>query len=127
MNFRDRPVTCTVCGKTFIFTVTEQRKLHESGQAVREPDSDEIVPPKTCPACRLRDPITGRWSGRVKWFSYQKGYGFIVKPDDDEIFFHRSQVIGEPLTSLEEGVQVTFEEVSTDRGVEARQVRVESP
>jgi len=126
MNFRDQPVECTVCGKPFIFTVTEQRRLHELGQPVFDPESREIVAPKKCPSCRLRDPETGRWTGRIKWFSHEKGYGFIVKPDADEIFFHRSQVVDEPLAELKEGASVTFEEVETDRGSEARQVRVES-
>ena len=127
MNFRDRPVTCSACEKMYIFTVTEQRQLSESGQAVLDPQSNEIVPPTNCPSCRLRDPETGRWSGRIKWFSHEKGYGFIAKPDSsNEVFFHRSQVVDEPPVSLEEGAPVTFEQVSTDRGEEARQVRVES-
>jgi CspA family cold shock protein len=126
MNFRDRPVSCSECDKTFIFTVTEQRRLQESGQDVRDPQSNEIVPPSSCPSCRQRDPKTGRWSGQIKWFNPEKGYGFIVKPNADEIFFHRSQVIDEPLVSLDEGSSVTFEQVSTDRGEEARQVKVES-
>lgn len=125
MNFRDRPATCTACGKTFIFTVTEQRQLNESGQAVLEPDTNEIAPPEQCPSCRHRDPATGRWSGRIKWYNPEKGYGFIVKQGADEIFFHRSQVVDEALVSLDEGVAVSFEQVSTDRGEEARQVKVE--
>lgn len=115
MNFRDQRLTCEVCGKSFIFTVTEQRKLSESGEAVTQ---------TRCPSCRLQDSETGRWLGQIKWFSYEKGYGFIVKPNADEIFFHRSQVVDEPLVSLEEGTQVTFEQVKTDRGSEAQQVKV---
>jgi CspA family cold shock protein len=135
MNFRDQALTCAVCGKTFIYTVTEQRQLYEAGKGVRESslapsagmdESDTIAPPTKCPDCRLQDPETGRWSGRIKWFSYEKGYGFIVKSNADEIFFHRSQVVDEPLTNLAEGTPVTFQEATTDRGAEARQVRVES-
>ena len=126
MNFRDRPETCSACGKTYFFTVTEQRQLSESGQAVLDPQSNEIVPAANCPSCRLRDPETGRWSGRIKWFSDEKGYGFIAKPDFNEVFFHRSHVVDEPPVSLEEGASVTFEQVSTERGEEARQVQVES-
>jgi CspA family cold shock protein len=126
MNFRDRRVTCSNCGDTYIFTVTEQRRLSEAGQAVIDPDTGEIVPPDQCPTCRLRDPETGRYTGRVKWFSPEKGYGFIVKPDADEIFFHRSQVEDESLGLLDDGVSVSFEQAETDRGEEARQVKVES-
>ena len=126
MNFRDRPATCTSCGKTFIFTVTEQRQLYDSGQIAPEPDTNEFAPPELCPGCRLRDPATGRWSGRVKWFSPEKGYGFIVKSNGEEIFFHRSQIIDGPPVALDEGASVSFELVSTDRGEEAKQVRLET-
>jgi len=118
MNFRDKALTCTVCGKRFVFTVTEQRRLFAAGQELREPTN--------CPNCRVRDPDTGRWFGRIKWFSSEKGYGFIVKPNSDEIFFHRSQVIDEAIESLQEGAPVTFDQVATDRGAEAQQVRLES-
>lgn len=118
MNFRDQQLTCTVCGKKFVFTVTEQRQLHESGQ--------EAAPPSQCAGCRFCDPETGRHSGQIKWYNHEKGYGFIVKPNGDEVFFHRSQVVDEMLVSLDEGVAVTFEQASTQRGPEAHQVRVES-
>jgi CspA family cold shock protein len=118
MNFRDQQLTCTVCGKTFFFTVTEQRRLAESGQ--------EVLPPTRCGSCRTRDPETGRWYGQVKWFSREKGYGFIVASSGDEVFFHRSQVDDESLMALEEGLAVAFDQVSTDRGLEARDVKVES-
>ncbi len=116
MNFRDQQLTCAVCGKAFIFTVTEQRRLYESGQ--------EVVTPEQCPSCRLIDPRTGRGLGRIKWFSYEKGYGFIVKPNGDELFFHRSQVAAESLSSLEEGAQVRFDQVEGGRGPEAHQVEL---
>ncbi len=116
MNFRDQRLTCTVCTKAFIFTVTEQRQLDESGQ--------EVLPPDQCSKCRTRDPETGRWTGRIKWFSGEKGYGFIVKPDGDELFFHRSQVVDELMAPIEEGTPVTFDQVSTERGAEANQVKI---
>jgi cold shock CspA family protein len=126
MNFRDQQVTCSVCEKPFIFTVTTQRRLHESGQAVRDQQTGDLVPPDQFPSCRLRYPDTGRWSGHSKWFSHEKGYGFIVKPDADEVFFHRSQVIDDELVSLEDGLPVTFEQVTTEKGDEAQKVRVET-
>jgi len=125
MNFRDRHVSCEACGKTFVFTVTEQRQLFESGKTMLGSDSSEPTAPKECPSCRMRDPETGRWSGSVKWYNAEKGYGFIVKPNSDEVFFHRTKVDSADLESLDEGVAVTFEEISTDRGAEARNVKVE--
>ena len=48
--------------------------------------------------------------GTVKWFNYQKGYGFI-KPDDGskEVFVHRSAVERSGLHDLREGQRVSFE------------------
>lgn len=126
MNFRDRHASCETCGKTYVFTVTQQRQLYEAGKAVLDPDSNEPVAPRECSSCRMRDPESGRWSGSVKWFNAEKGYGFIAKPNSDEVFFHRTQVDSADLVNLDEGAVVTFEEISTDRGAEARNVKVES-
>ena len=116
MNFRDQLVQCEQCDKRFVFTVTEQRRLETQGQP--------LTPPTHCPGCRLRDQDTGRLSGQVKWFSLEKGYGFINRVDNQDVFFHRSQVLDAPLASLQEGTPVTFDQVSTERGEEAHQVRV---
>jgi CspA family cold shock protein len=115
-------LTCEICGKTFVFTVTEQRKLHKMGKGG---DGEEIVPPTHCPGCRTFDKESGRWSGRIKWFNHERGYGFIAR-QGDEVFFHRSQLIDIDLANLDEGLEVTFEQVSTDRGPEARQVKIGS-
>ena len=126
MNFRDQPMTCTVCEKMYVFTVTEQRQIHESGQSVSGSHLEGTDPPAECPSCRREEPQTGRSIGRIKWFSEEKGYGFIAKPNGADVFFHRSQAVDAPLASLQEGVAVTFDQVSTDRGIEAREVKVEA-
>ncbi|MFN2156549.1 MAG: zinc-ribbon domain containing protein, partial [Anaerolineae bacterium] len=46
MIYRDQKLTCENCGKTFFFTVTEQRRLAE------ELGEDYVVPPKLCEECR---------------------------------------------------------------------------
>jgi cold shock protein len=50
-------------------------------------------------------------TGTVKWFSNDKGYGFIT-PDDDgkHLFVHHSAITGSGFKSLEEGAKVEYEE-----------------
>ena len=47
--------------------------------------------------------------GKVKWFSNQKGYGFITPESGKDVFVHFSAVQGEGYKSLEEGQDVEFE------------------
>ena len=62
-------------------------------------------------------------SGSVKWFSDQKGYGFIV-PDDGskDLFVHHSNIAGEGFKTLQEGQKVEFEAAEGQKGPEARNV-----
>ena len=55
--------------------------------------------------------------GTVKWFSEEKGYGFI-KPDEggeEDIFVHYSGIKGEGYRSLKEGEKVSYEPAATSR------------
>ena len=63
--------------------------------------------------------------GRVKWFSDEKGYGFIEPEDGSEdLFVHYSEVIGEGFRTLEEGSTVEFGVVDGRRGKQASRVEV---
>ena len=47
-------------------------------------------------------------TGSVKWFSAEKGYGFISQENGDDLFVHFSEIQGEGFKSLDEGASVEF-------------------
>ena len=63
-------------------------------------------------------------TGTVKWFSDQKGFGFIV-PDEGEkdLFVHFSNVEGDGFRTLQEGQKVEYEAAEGKKGPEATKVR----
>ena len=60
--------------------------------------------------------------GTVKWFSNQKGYGFITSESGQDVFVHHSVIQGEGYKSLEEGQQVEFEVQQGPKGEQATNV-----
>ncbi|MBD3306383.1 cold-shock protein [candidate division KSB3 bacterium] len=60
--------------------------------------------------------------GTVKWFSDQKGYGFIQRDSGDDIFVHHSEIIGSGFKSLTEGERVVFEIGEGRKGPAAKNV-----
>ena len=63
-------------------------------------------------------------TGTVKWFSSEKGYGFIT-PDDGsaDVFVHFSAIAGEGYKNLDEGQKVEFEVTQGPKGLQASKVR----
>ena len=57
--------------------------------------------------------------GTVKWFSNQKGYGFITSETGSDVFVHHSAIQGEGYKTLEEGQQVEFEIQQGPKGEQA--------
>ncbi len=62
--------------------------------------------------------------GRVKWFSIQKGFGFIEVESAKDVFVHHSSIQGEGFKSLREGDEVEFEISQGPKGPQATNVRV---
>ncbi len=62
-------------------------------------------------------------TGIVKWFSSQKGYGFIVQENGPDVYVHHSAIQGEGSKSLEENQQVEFDITEGPKGPQAANVR----
>ena len=62
--------------------------------------------------------------GTVKWFSNEKGFGFIEREGgEDDVFVHHSAITMEGYRSLTEGQRVEFEVVQGDKGLQAANVQ----
>ncbi len=60
--------------------------------------------------------------GRVKWFDAQKGYGFIEREGEEDVFVHYSAIQEEGYKTLDDGEEVEFDVVKGDRGPQAANV-----
>jgi CspA family cold shock protein len=164
MIFRDQMLTCARCSRSFVFTVTEQRRL------ANELGEDNVETPELCPSCRRivgregsveqsertreepsvqpREPVATvrqpqaiaadefplqeegvevKLIGKVKWFSREKGYGFITKADGQDIFFHRTALVDKKGVWPSEDERVEFQIHDTKKGPEAINVSILPP
>ena len=60
--------------------------------------------------------------GKVKWFSNQKGYGFITPESGKDVFVHHTAIQGEGYKTLEENQDVEFDITQGPKGEQAQNV-----
>lgn len=61
--------------------------------------------------------------GTVKWFNDAKGFGFLSRPNGQDVFVHFSAIQSEGFRSLQEGQAVRFDVVAGAKGPQAENVR----
>ena len=61
-------------------------------------------------------------TGKVKWFNPQKGYGFLVSDDGEDVFCHYSS-IQDGSRNLTEGEKISYEVGKTEKGLSAKNVQ----
>jgi CspA family cold shock protein len=122
--YRDTWATCEECGKQFIFTVEEQRRLDKMGLDIE---------PSLCAECKGGEPKevkqqepleSGEQRGVVKWYEPKKRYGFITMQGGSDIFFHRNAIAEGRERDFTEGANVTFSIAESDKGPEATDVKL---
>jgi CspA family cold shock protein len=68
--------------------------------------------------------MSERETGTVKWFNGSKGYGFIARQGDEDVFVHYSSILGQGFRNLEEGQSVEFNVEPGRKGLQATNVAV---
>jgi CspA family cold shock protein len=66
-------------------------------------------------------------SGKIKWFDNKKGFGFIAQNSGQDVFVHHTSITGQGFKTLNEGDEVSFEVVPSEKGLKAQNVQRVSP
>ncbi|MGA7296589.1 MAG: cold-shock protein [Rhodanobacteraceae bacterium] len=66
--------------------------------------------------------MSDREIGTVKWFNDAKGFGFISRDNEDDVFVHFRAIKGDGFRTLKEGQKVSFQVVEGQKGLQAEEV-----
>ena len=66
--------------------------------------------------------MSARKQGTVKWFNTEKGYGFILSPEGEDVFVHYRAILLDGFKNLREGQVVTYLQVKSEKGWQAAEV-----
>lgn len=66
--------------------------------------------------------MSDREIGTVKWFNDAKGFGFISRDNEDDVFVHFRAIKGDGFRTLKEGQKVSFQVVDGQKGLQAEEV-----
>lgn len=75
----------------------------------------------------LEEGFRMKYTGTIKWFSESKGFGFIARENESDVFVHFSAIQGEGFKTLREGQTVEFDIVDGPKGPHAANVDVVKP
>lgn len=70
-----------------------------------------------------KEEYVAQGEGTVKWFSNEKGYGFIEREGGEDVFVHFSSICIDGYKSLLEGQRVEFEVIQGQKGLQAQNVQ----
>ncbi len=68
--------------------------------------------------------MSERVTGTVKWFDIKKGFGFLTREGEKDVFVHYSAIQGDGYKKLEDGQAVEFALVEGPKGLEASELTV---